>query len=265
MSFTDGEFTMDLDFNEAVKPAPRTPIPAGNYPFVIENYRVEVRSGWQIVTMFHQVEGGEHDGRVVFHDIFMPNREKQTPEQYNKALGRIQEYLESLMGSPVQGNVRFNPAALVGARGMMEVGVRKDKIPGDEGIIDGVQQYYDPRNTLKKVVAQGTQATPQATQAQPFQLPTPGQPMAAPPSQVPPFVQPTQPMMPPMMPSPAPTPSAPQPVAPAAQMAPAPVQQAPSAPSPSEQPPVQFIPPVSPQPEAAPAPEPPQAPAAFTL
>lgn len=235
------DFEMDLDFNQAVKPKPRLAVPAGVYPFVIENYRVEDRSGWKIVTMFHQVEGGEYDGRVIFHDIFMPNREKQEPDKYNESLGRIQEYLESIMGSPVTGSIRFNPGALIGARGQMEVGVRRDKIEGEAGKgPQGEQLYYDPRNTIKRIIPQGTVAAP-AQVAQPFQLPTQAplaQQMQAPP------VQPMQPMAPPMqfvppvvppIPTPAPTPSAPQPVAPAAQMAPVPAQQPTPAPSPSEQ------------------------------
>jgi hypothetical protein len=120
------------------------PIPNGMYNAVIKRAKQGVSgTGNGKIDLQWAVEGGDHDGRIVFDTLaFHPN-----------ALWRVRDTLRAI-GFPENFKGAIDPEALLGEVAVIEVGTRPIKRNGNE-IDPNTNKPYGNTNTVERVHARG--------------------------------------------------------------------------------------------------------------
>lgn len=223
----DGSYDFNFNFDEAIAPPDRNPVPSGPYHVALFDMTPDsTDKGFVILRMQLKVQGGQYNDRIIFDDWFMPNKQLQDAKKYRESMGYLQEKLQAMYGTAVVGNINLNPLDLLGRECIVNVTVVQDKqLDKDTGEVlrneQGHVLTYPPKNRVNKYMPL-TQAGPaaQAVGAQPV-APQPSSPQAVS------LGQPATPVAQPV----APQPVAPQAAAPVAAPAAAPQAAAPTAPA----------------------------------
>lgn len=169
------------DWAGAAPPKDYTPVPAGVYRYVIVGAEVgrTKQNTKDTINLDLQVEDGDYNGRHVFDLWVMPDKAIDTdPEKFKQAMGFLKAKLEAIYNTNVGGNFRIDPNDLLGRRGAVQVSVKSDPRPAEEG-----GGFYDPKNVVKRYINTDDPAfntpSPRAT-AQPVSTPGNGQPPQTP-------------------------------------------------------------------------------------
>jgi hypothetical protein len=111
------------------------PLPAGNYTATIVQAEVGIsKAGNEKIDLQWKVEGGPHDGRVVFDTMTFTE----------KALFRVKATLQGL-GYPKDFKGEVRPADLIGKTAKLTLDIQ----PGNG--VDESGEPYQARNRVKKV------------------------------------------------------------------------------------------------------------------
>jgi hypothetical protein len=106
-----------------------TPIPAGDYHVCVEDSVVKSSStGGKYLAVTFKVIEGDHEGRKVFHNF---NIENKNPEAVRIALEEIKRLLFAA-GIPEKKHKMDTPSALCGLDLMIKVAIAKNEKTGDD-------------------------------------------------------------------------------------------------------------------------------------
>jgi len=114
------------------------PLPVGVYTATIVRAEVGVsKAGNEKIDLQWKVEGGPHDGRIIFDTLTFTE----------KALFRVKATLRGL-GFPDNFRGEVKPGQLVGKAAKLVVDIQLG-----EGVDEATGEAYPPRNRVKKVAA----------------------------------------------------------------------------------------------------------------